>query len=364
VKKILFIGQSAPLIHGQAMMTAQLWESMKSWSDFEVHHINACYAEDRKKLGGFSYQKMARLMGYLWQTLWCCSRHSIDTVVMTHGFFRGSFLKDSLFVWCLAALRKKIVVWIHMDPQRLLDGASPWWKWYARKVMEIPNVFVACAPSLIRQWPAIIPQQKIVALCNGIADPSMPVTRREDGKYRIVFLSSMTEEKGWKELLDAAVILCEENQEIIFDFYGAPGAGETEQHLIEVFSQTPFRERIRWHGGVWGQEKTKVLIQADLFCLPSWTEAFPLAVLEAMACSLPVLATRVGGIPDAIEHEESGWLVEPQNTRKLTETLRKAIAHKAQWKQMGTQNRIRFLAEFSDDAFQDRWRKLLRTVDS
>ena len=56
---------------------------------------------------------------------------------------------------------------------------------------------------------------------------------------------------------------------------------------------------------------------ADVVCIPSKSEAFPVVLLEAMAVGRPIVATRVGGIPEAINDNENGLLVEPENPQAL-----------------------------------------------
>jgi glycosyltransferase involved in cell wall biosynthesis len=68
---------------------------------------------------------------------------------------------------------------------------------------------------------------------------------------------------------------------------------------------------------------------ADLFVFPSETEAFPLALLEAMACGLPVIATRVGGIRDALVHEENGLLIDPGREDQLQAAVERLLADPA-----------------------------------
>jgi glycosyltransferase involved in cell wall biosynthesis len=70
----------------------------------------------------------------------------------------------------------------------------------------------------------------------------------------------------------------------------------------------------------------RILAGLDVFCLPSEAEGLPLALLEAMAASLPVVVTAVGAIPTAVENGQSGWLV-PPFASAATERALLAVAH-------------------------------------
>ena len=70
----------------------------------------------------------------------------------------------------------------------------------------------------------------------------------------------------------------------------------------------------------------KYLKAFDLFVLPSIKEGMPWTVLEAMAAGLPIVAAKVGGVPEMIENGKSGILVEPQNPQELAAAIKKIIA--------------------------------------
>jgi glycosyltransferase involved in cell wall biosynthesis len=359
-KRILFLSHVSPVIHGQAFMAAQLVEIMKSWPEAEVKVINTCYADERADLGGFSFSKLVRWFGFLARAFGALCAGRVDIVLMTHSFFPGPFLKDSAFLWLARLFGKPAIVWVHMDPARFpWQTASPLLSAYARRVVRLPHRWVACAPSLLRQWPEVFEREKMTAVCNGIPDPANKVFHRSGDGLRVVFLSSMTPEKGWRELFAAAEILCAEMPDVSFDFHGGLGAQESRAGLLATFANSTHPDRIRWHGEAKGDEKFTALGQADLFCMPSWTEAFPLVILEAMACGLPVIASKVGGIPDAIEDGINGWLFAPRDLEGLRETLRTALRDQEQLRRIGRENRRKFLDRFSCDAFANHWREIL-----
>jgi glycosyltransferase involved in cell wall biosynthesis len=74
-------------------------------------------------------------------------------------------------------------------------------------------------------------------------------------------------------------------------------------------------------GWIRGDARSKAYAEADVFCLPSYRECLPCAILEAMAAGLPVVSTRVAGIPEAVQHERTGLLVEPGAREDLATAL-------------------------------------------
>jgi len=104
----------------------------------------------------------------------------------------------------------------------------------------------------------------------------------------------------------------------------------------------------------------RLLRASDMLVLASEHEALPMAVLEGMAAGLPVLATRVGGIPDLVGEGECGLLVAPRDVAGLSEGLVR-LATDAQLRDtMGAQARRRVRAGFSAEAMIDSYERLVR----
>ena len=97
---------------------------------------------------------------------------------------------------------------------------------------------------------------------------------------------------------------------------------------------------------------------ADVYCLPSLYEGFPLAILEAMAAALPVVATSVSGNPEAVVDGETGLLVEPERAQELAEALLSLLEDLPRSREMGENGRRRLLEHFTIDRIAEHYREL------
>jgi glycosyltransferase involved in cell wall biosynthesis len=101
---------------------------------------------------------------------------------------------------------------------------------------------------------------------------------------------------------------------------------------------------------------------ADLFVLPSYVEGLSNAMLEAMACELPVVATAVGGTPSAIENEVNGLLIPPGDADAISEALRRLIHHPAEAQTFGQAARQTVLSHYSIDSVVERYAALYTSL--
>lgn len=84
-----------------------------------------------------------------------------------------------------------------------------------------------------------------------------------------------------------------------------------------------------------GHEVASLMRMSQMFCLPSHNEGTPVSVMEALSCGLPVVATRVGGVPDIVNHGETGLLVGRGDVRGLASALHALLRDRAACVQMG-----------------------------
>jgi len=106
----------------------------------------------------------------------------------------------------------------------------------------------------------------------------------------------------------------------------------------------------------------ELLSIGDVFILPSEKESFGLAALEAMACEMPVIATRTGGLPELIKDGESGFLSEVGDVEKMTKDTLKLLSEPNELAQFRANARKRAVDEFSSDTIVDQYVGLYRSL--
>ena len=106
---------------------------------------------------------------------------------------------------------------------------------------------------------------------------------------------------------------------------------------------------------------SSILNRSNVFVLSSKYEAMPMTALEAMACRLPVIAPRVGGVEFILKNNVNGLLVEPNNVQKMAAALVYAFQHKDELSAMGANGRNMVESEFSDDVMCKRYFELYQS---
>jgi glycosyltransferase involved in cell wall biosynthesis len=100
-------------------------------------------------------------------------------------------------------------------------------------------------------------------------------------------------------------------------------------------------DAVEVHSWVSAEQRNALLAASDVFVLPSFQEGVPMAMLEAMACGLPVITTPVGGIPDVITDGEEGRLIAPGDVDALCRAMGALIEDEAQRLALGARARLR-----------------------
>ncbi len=145
-----------------------------------------------------------------------------------------------------------------------------------------------------------------------------------DSRRKIIgYVGQLTENKGVMEFVAAIPLILEQDKSTEF-LIG--GDGKLFNAIQERLKTDGLQDRVTLSGWIPDVELPEYLNRLKLFVLPSYTETgVPTAVLEAMACGTPVLATAVGGITDAIKHAQTGFILKDSSPESISEGVVKAL---------------------------------------
>jgi glycosyltransferase involved in cell wall biosynthesis len=177
-----------------------------------------------------------------------------------------------------------------------------------------------------------------------------PVAAPTSGEVTtIATLANLRPEKGLAQLVEAAAIVTRKAPRARFVIWGEGALRADLEARIRTLGLTG---RVEMRGAT--REPAQALKQCQIFVLASLSEASSNVVLEAMATGLPVVGTRVGGIPGLVDDQRTGLLVPPDNAPALAEAILRLIEAPAMAAAMGAQGRARALAEFGMNRMHER----------
>ena len=216
----------------------------------------------------------------------------------------------------------------------------------ARRLLEFVYGHAGAVIALTEGWrrtiEAIVPAARVVVIPNPVAMPRTPAPVATNSP-RVTFLGMVKEAKGVYELLDAFSTVARAHPDARLV---VAGDGELEKFRYKACERDLF-DAIETPGWVGAPEKDALLQSASVFVLPSHIEALPMSLLEAMAAGLPVVATRVGGIPDVVTDGREGCLVAPRDPVALAAAIERLLDDPAQRVALGLAARRRVAESYS-----------------
>ncbi|MEJ6006634.1 glycosyltransferase family 4 protein [Paucibacter sp. AS339] len=255
-----------------------------------------------------------------------------------HAAARGSLWRKAMFV-CLARWRGVPTVF------HLHDGSFPAWyeqelspksqaavRWVLRSADRVVVLSEGWGEALRR----IEPAARIHPIQNPVMIPAAELAHAESG--RILFLGRLWPEKGIYELLEAMAQLLRRWPQLELVC-----AGDGDLAAVQARIQTlGLQGRVRLTGWLDEQQKNQELARASLFVLPSYFEGVPIGILEAMAWSVPVVASDVGGVAEAL-NGEAGLLCAPGDVPSLVLAMSQVLENPELAQSLGRAGRARVL---------------------
>ena len=299
-----------------------------------------------------------RLIGY-------CRRQRIDLI---HGHLPGANLYGSLAGACL---RIPVIATLHNE--FLIPGSTERHNWLKLfLIRQLVDKLVVVADFMQNDYihKGKFPQAKLATIYNGI-NIDGPKTKSDPENLRrelnlkaddliIGNVANLRPPKGQKYLIEAAAIICQRLPQAKFLLIGE-GSGRLKEEAERQIADLKLLDNVQLLG--FREDVPELLRLFDIFVLPSTSEGLPMSIVEAMAAAKPVLATKIGGLPEIVAEGENGYLVEPANVEALAQKLKLLLENDKLRAVMGERGRQianeKFSLRMMIEKYQDLYEKVL-----
>jgi len=310
------------------------------WGTYTAHYPRFLYAVPKKRfyhVSGDSIQK--RVTKYVENTFETDHEivHACDVYLDGYGMLRYCRRHDlPLVVMSHAVDLKNYETFNERTQARIRETLD-----YASRILTVSDELGEVA----RRY---APAEKVETVPIGEDPEKFPVERREGIRHELgvdpdtkllLYVGAYTREKGIEDLVKAMNAL--ERDDVMLVTVGHEG--DKRWWLLDQLSELSHPAHSFWRLDPVALRRWQVA--ADALVHPSWTEARPTVIYEAMAAKTPVIASNVGGIPEMVVDGETGVLTPPKDARTLAETLHDCLNQPERLREMGAAGHERLLEQ-------------------
>jgi len=288
------------------------------------------------------------------------ARRNECTVIHSHGYKPNAIL--GMLPGSLRGI--PIVATVHgwTSTNRFSKIAA--YEWLDRRVLSrFDRVVVVNDAPAVKRLLSGVKRSRLKVVYNGVPEVEDNQEARPDDGFIQRFLENdsfvlgsigrLSPEKGQRFLLSAVEQLVRGGHDVRLVVFGE---GPERDALGKQVERLRLQERVLLPG--YCAHATEYLPRLNAFVLPSLTEGMPLTLLEAMRAGIPVIASRVGGIPQMIENGKSGLITEPGRADELAEAVEKLIRNQVLRASLASEARGRALTIFSSRAMALQYKRI------
>lgn len=254
----------------------------------------------------------------------------------------ASFWRKAIYAWTLRFAGVPVILHVHGGNFMQFYREAPA---VGQRLIRATFDQAACVIVLSQVWVERVSEFVDRRKCHAIGNPvvAWPLATPVPRPVRsFLFLGRFEREKGIQELLTAFAFVHQHEPEVQL-LLGGEGDVEAIQRQTAAAGTQAAVQILGW---VSGETKRRAFAQADAFVLPSYIEGLPVAMLEAMYCGLPVIATSVGSIPEVIADGVQGLLVQPGDSGALGQAMLNLVRDATLSQRLGAQGKLVFDARF------------------
>lgn len=367
--RVLIVGRTPPPYLGAPMMIGALVDS--KMRGIEQRHLPIRLSASDDEAGEFRWKKLGQLLLTILRIIYARIAWRSHVLYYAPELVapRSTVLRDAAILAATRPFFSKTVLHLHaVGFRQLYEQLSGWQRWllrrglfYADGVIRVSSLTPNDGEELKARNEYIVP--------NGIDDLGVEMThprakrKIDEGEpMSVLFVARLSESKGLWVLIDACARLVARGIPVRLDVMGDFESKEFADRTLAKVASLKLEGNVRFLGHLNGPAKLSAFAEADVLCHPTFNDSFGLVIVEAMACGLPVVATRWCSIPTIVDDGTTGFLVAPHDSEAVAERLACLAIDADARQRMGRAGREKFLREFTINRHLDRMRGVLLEV--
>lgn len=351
--KVLMIGNHSRVKGGITSVISQLLEHNWKEENIEMMFIPT-YIETGilAKTVYFFIAYIRILLVMLWNK---------PNILHIHMSYKGSFVRKYMIHKMCKRFGIKDIIHLHgSEFKQWFDSRDVRMQKKIRKMFRESLAVIVLGEEWNKRIKEIEPLAHTIVVNNTVEIPKQMTTWNLK-TFQVLFLGVLIKRKGVSDLIYA---ISELNHERVLDektIFVIAGTGDEEDTIKKLCKELEIEQFVKFNGWTDGMQKKKLLQESQLLVLPSYNEGLPMAVLEAMSYGIPIVATKVGDVPEAVEDGANGFLYHAGNINELKNCLKVMLQlTENEWQMYSAKSRDKAQRQFNDAKY---YRKIAKVYN-
>lgn len=372
--KLVMIGPTPAPYTGQSVSFEKLRDSFELENDIDVYHVETSPRQKSSHITGkFGFSRVLDTVRVITVFLFYLIFNKTDSIYLTKGSTKLGFLRDFVLISLKRIFSPKSKFVIHLKGGNydvFYESSSSLIKKMIRAFLSHSDCIIVLGESLVKMYD-FMPElsSKIVVVENALTfevDSNENISINK--KITFIFLSNLIYTKGYTHLCEAAerlYALGVHDFELIFagDFMESPDdPSDLAQHKYKFLSSVNDNKKgyIKYIGAISGQKKIELLNRANVLILPTnyHVEGQPVCIIEAMAYSCAIIATKYRSIPDIVNDRNCKY-IQYSNVEEMMKSMQLLIDDEVALRSMCKASREMFI---NNHTWQCHFRKIRQAI--
>lgn len=357
---ILILGKLPPPLMGPAIATQIILKSSLK-EEFQLIHLDTRMNKEVATMGRWSFSKMIRSIGIYFEFISLIRKHQPEVILVPISQTTMGFFKDAPFIWLGKLLGKKVLVQLRgSNFKNWLNIAGRFVNHFVKTTLKKCVGVIVLGNNLKHLFNDYFDEEQIYVVPNGA---NYQLEKKVDKELTILYLANFLPSKSFDDILEAVILLKEKG---ITNFkLNAAGAWDNDSFKQKCLTIIKVHEltNVKLFPPQSGSDKMQLFANADAFVFcPKMPEGHPWVIVEAMANSLPIVATDQGAIIESVKDGENGFIVPSESPEVIAEKLELMINNDVLRKQFALRSKQQYLDNFTEAKMVDNLSKMLNQI--